>query len=207
MTLIFVNPRLLDDVSFHPCVRLKRWESERVLSFIPPDGNFRLISYHIGAQNSIGIPIQIKANIQYREGSSGRFDLTVSPKQTMGKALENVVIESSLPKSVSNCTFTTSQGKATFDPVKRILVWEIGKIESDAQQLGRLPSLKGNIVLLSGQPAPDSNPVLNVRFTLNQIALSGIRVQRVDIHGENYKPFKGVKYLTTVKDGQFQIRT
>ncbi len=25
-------------------------KGERVLSFIPPDGNFRLISYHIGSQ-------------------------------------------------------------------------------------------------------------------------------------------------------------
>lgn len=48
--LLFQNPRLLDDVSFHPCVRFKRWESERILSFIPPDGNFRLLSYHVSAQ-------------------------------------------------------------------------------------------------------------------------------------------------------------
>ena len=47
MTLVFTNPRLLDDVSFHPCVRFKRWENEKILSFVPPDGNFRLISYHI----------------------------------------------------------------------------------------------------------------------------------------------------------------
>jgi hypothetical protein len=26
LTLTFINPRLLDDVSFHPCVRFKRWE-------------------------------------------------------------------------------------------------------------------------------------------------------------------------------------
>ena len=44
------NPRLLDDVSFHPCVRFKRWESESVLSFIPPDGNFTLMTYHVSAQ-------------------------------------------------------------------------------------------------------------------------------------------------------------
>jgi AP-3 complex subunit mu len=49
LTLTFMNPRLLDDVSFHPCVRHKRWENERVLSFVPPDGNFRLLSYHIGS--------------------------------------------------------------------------------------------------------------------------------------------------------------
>jgi AP-3 complex subunit mu len=48
--LVLQNPRLLDDVSFHPCVRFKRWESERILSFIPPDGNFRLLSYHVSAQ-------------------------------------------------------------------------------------------------------------------------------------------------------------
>jgi len=50
LTFTLANPRLLDDVSFHPCVRFKRWENERVLSFIPPDGNFRLLSYHIGSQ-------------------------------------------------------------------------------------------------------------------------------------------------------------
>uniref|UniRef100_A0A8C0H063 Adaptor related protein complex 3 subunit mu 1 n=1 Tax=Chelonoidis abingdonii TaxID=106734 RepID=A0A8C0H063_CHEAB len=50
LSLSFMNPRLLDDVSFHPCIRFKRWESERVLSFIPPDGNFRLISYRVSSQ-------------------------------------------------------------------------------------------------------------------------------------------------------------
>ena len=29
LTLTFVNPRLLDDLSFHPCVRLKRWEVKK----------------------------------------------------------------------------------------------------------------------------------------------------------------------------------
>ena len=29
--------------------RYKKWESDRILSFVPPDGNFRLVSYHIGS--------------------------------------------------------------------------------------------------------------------------------------------------------------
>ncbi|CAF0938505.1 unnamed protein product [Adineta ricciae] len=207
LTLNFINPRLLDDISFHPCVRLKKWESDHVISFVPPDGNFRLISYHIGSQNSISIPIYVKSNIQYREGSSGRFELTVGPKQTMGKPLESVSIECAMPKSVLNCTLTPTQGKCTFDPVKKLLVWDIGKIESDSQSAGRLPSIRGNIILSSGQPVPEGNPTLNVRFTINQVALSGLRVQRVDMHGEKYKPFKGVKYITTVKHGRFQVRT
>lgn len=53
------NPRLLDDVSFHPCIRFKRWESERVLSFIPPDGNFRLISYRVSSQKYVDASARI----------------------------------------------------------------------------------------------------------------------------------------------------
>ena len=112
-----------------------------------------------------------------------------------------------MPKTVLNCTLTPTQGKCSFDPVKKVLVWEIGKIDSTAQTSARVPTLRGSIALSSGQPLPESNPILNVRFTLNQVAISGIRVQRVDMHGEKYKPFKGVKYITTVKNGRFQIRT
>ena len=45
LTLVYKNSRVLDDCSFHPCVRLKRWDVERVVSFVPPDGKFKLMSY------------------------------------------------------------------------------------------------------------------------------------------------------------------
>lgn len=34
---------------------------------------------------------------------------------------------------------------------------------------------------------------------------TGLKVSRLDMYGEKYKPFKGVKYLT--KAGKFQVRT
>lgn len=43
-----------------------------------------------------------------------------------------------------------------------------------------------------------------VHFTINQLAVSGLKVNRLDMYGEKYKPFKGVKYIT--KAGKFQIR-
>jgi AP-3 complex subunit mu len=85
LSLSFVNPRLFDDVSFHPCVRFRRWESERVLSFVPPDGNFRLMSYHIGAQNMVSIPIYIRHHISFKEVGAGKIEIQIGPKQTMGK--------------------------------------------------------------------------------------------------------------------------
>lgn len=45
LTLSFANPSILNDVRFHPCVRLRAWESNQILSFVPPDGQFKLMSY------------------------------------------------------------------------------------------------------------------------------------------------------------------
>ncbi|XP_064648853.1 AP-3 complex subunit mu-2-like isoform X2 [Lineus longissimus] len=205
LTLSFHNPRLLDDVSFHPCVRFKRWENERILSFVPPDGNFRLISYHIGAQNLVAIPIYLRHNISFRDGSSGRLDITVGPKQTMGKNVEKVIVEIPFPKAVLNVTLTPSQGKYSFDPVTKVMSWDVGKIDP-----AKLPNIRGSISLQSGMPVPESNPAISVHFQIAQLAVSGLKVNRLDMYGEGdngqkYKPFKGVKYVT--KAGKFQVRT
>jgi AP-1 complex subunit mu len=37
----------MDDVRFHQCVRLARFETDRTISFIPPDGAFELLSYRL----------------------------------------------------------------------------------------------------------------------------------------------------------------
>ena len=37
----------LEDVKFHQCVRLSRFENDRTISFIPPDGDFELMSYRL----------------------------------------------------------------------------------------------------------------------------------------------------------------
>ncbi|KAL7981326.1 hypothetical protein Chor_002222 [Crotalus horridus] len=145
-----------------------RWESERILSFIPPDGNFRLLSYHVSAQNLVAIPVYVKHNITFRDSSSlGRFEITVGPKQTMGKTVEGVLVTSQMPKGVLNMTLTPSQGTHT-----RLLL--------------RLPHC--------------------VTFTPSSFLLTpGLKVNRLDMYGEKYKPFKGIKYMT--KAGKFQVRT
>lgn len=78
--------------------------------------------------------------------------------------------------------------------------WDIGKINTQ-----KLPNLKGIIFLQSGAPKPEENPSLNIHFKIQQLAISGLKVNRLDMYGERYKPFKGVKYLT--KAGKFQVRT
>lgn len=199
LTMSFMNPRMFDDTSFHPCVRFKRWDAEKILSFIPPDGNFRLMSYLIGSQSIVAIPVYVRHQLNFSPNGNGKLDISVGPRQTMGRNVENVKLEIPMPKTVLNCTLTASQGKYAFDPVSHILSWDIGKIDSQ-----KLPNIKGSISLQNGAPIPDSNPTMKVSFNINQMAVSGLKVSRLDLYGEKYKPFKGVKYIT--KAGRFQVR-
>jgi len=195
----FVNPRLLDDVSFHPCVRLRRWENERVMSFVPPDGQFKLCTYHVNQGGNVSVPVYVKHNVQY-QGSGGRLEVSVGGRHTSGKTVEEVRVTSKLPKQVTNVSLEPSQGEYSFSPVTNMLTWEVGKV-----QPGRPPQLRGILSLQAGVPAPEEKPSLNVSFKIQQVALSGLRISRLDMRNERYKPFKGVKYIT--KAGKFQVRT
>ncbi|KAF3842155.1 hypothetical protein F7725_024106 [Dissostichus mawsoni] len=201
LSMTFMNPSLLDDVSFHPCVRFKRWESERALSFIPPDGNFTLMNYHVSSQNLVTIPVYVKQNICFFEtGPCGRLDITIGPKQTMGKTVEALMVTIHMPKAVLSANLTATQGNYTYDLATKVLVWDIGKLNPQ-----KLPNLRGSLSLQSGAPKPEDNPSLNIDLKIQQVAISGLKVSRLEMNGEKYKPFKGVKYLT--KAGNFQVRT
>lgn len=45
-----------------------------------------------------------------------------------------------MPKSVLNCTLIPNQGKHSFDPVSKVLTWEVGRIETT-----KLPNIRGTV--------------------------------------------------------------
>jgi len=51
-----------------------------------------------------------------------------------------VSLEIPMPKAVLNCSLTPSQGKYSFDPVKKLLRWEVGKID-----VTKLPNIRGSV--------------------------------------------------------------
>ena len=168
---------------------------------MPPDGQFRLASYHLTSSTMMQLPVYVQPQISFITGGTGRFDLTIGQKANVGKVVEQVVANIQMPSQVLNCNLTQSIGSISFDPVKNVLRWDIGKIVPQKV----LPNLRGNITLVSGAEPPEDMPVIMLEFRIGQFAISGIKVNRLDVYGERYKPFKGVKYVT--KAGKFQVRT
>ena len=64
-----------------------------------------------------------------------------------------VKLEIPMHKSVLNCSLTPSQGKYSFDPVSKVLAWEVGKIDQT-----KLPNLRGTVNLVNGAAPEDTNP-------------------------------------------------
>lgn len=54
-----------------------------------------------------------------------------------------VKLEVLMPKCILNCVLTSNQGKYNFDPVSKILHWDIGKID-----VTKLPNIRGSVSML-----------------------------------------------------------
>lgn len=67
----------MEDVKFHQCVRLSRFENDRTISFIPPDGEFELMSYRLNTQ--VKPLIWVESDVRSHSGSRIEFTLKVSP--------------------------------------------------------------------------------------------------------------------------------
>lgn len=199
LVMSFSNPRVFENVGLHPCVRYRRWEQERVLSFVPPDGRFGLMNYRMDGDQA-RIPLQFRPYLKFT-GTSGVVDISISRKHLSGdKAVEGVSLHCTLPHGVCRADMRCSHGSYTFNPLNNLLTWEVGKISS-----GVFCSLKGTATFQPGSSAKHEAPNIVVQFKVPGMTFSGLQVARLEMYNETHRPFKGVKY--TANAGQFIVRT
>lgn len=195
LSLSFRNPRIVDDVSFHPCVRLARWEASKTLSFIPPDGVFTLMEYRCRSQ--ISFPILLKPTVSFLDGV-GKITILVTSKVPSDIVLEGVKVTIPWEKCVSSCSVSTPNGKVEYNERSKIATWEIGKMQAN-----KTVNMSGSVHLSGG--IKHINPAIDVEFKVAMFSSSGLKVESLAVHNADYKPYKGVRSIT--KAGRYQYRT
>lgn len=60
----------------------------------------------------------------------------------MQKFVTGVRLEIIMPKSIMNCVLTANQGKYNYDPVAKVLHWDVGRID-----VTKLPNIRGSVSL------------------------------------------------------------
>ncbi|RUS17273.1 Mu homology domain-containing protein [Endogone sp. FLAS-F59071] len=183
LQLSFVNPRILDDASFHPCVSIQKFETDKVLSFVPPDGHFKLMSYRVNLPNPSALPILVKQQMHATK-NGGKFDLTLQARSTEGKSIENVLLVLPMAKSVTSVNATCNVGGYMFDPVSKTIRWEVSKIIPKE----RTPMLSGTFS--SSEENPETGHTVSLDFQINMYTVSGLKVDTLRVFHEGYKPYK-----------------
>ncbi|XP_072430438.1 AP-1 complex subunit mu-1-like [Chiloscyllium punctatum] len=197
------NPREnvvdFEDVKFHSCVRLSRFENERVISFIPPDKDFELMSYRITSQ--VQPYLFVEANVQRYTHS--RIEITAKVKGKFKERLTatDVAIIIPVPSDASSPKFSTAKGCVEWVPEDSVIIWSINSIQG-----GKEFMMKAHLGLPSVEAEePEAKPPIRVKFKIQYLAASGLQIKYVRIiEKSTYQAISWIRSLT--KSGDFQIR-
>lgn len=191
----------LDDIKFHQCVRLARFENDRTISFIPPDGTFDLMTYRLSTQ----VKPLIWVEAQVERHSRSRIEFTVKARSQFKErsTATNVEIELPVPSDATNPDVRTSMGSATYAPEKDALLWKIKSFPGNKEYLlraeFRLPSIT------SEDAAPDRKAPIRLKFEIPYFTVSGIQVRYLKIiEKSGYQALPWVRYITMA--GEYELR-
>eukprot|EP01100_Stratorugosa_tubuloviscum_P007343 TRINITY_DN305_c7_g1_i1.p1 TRINITY_DN305_c7_g1~~TRINITY_DN305_c7_g1_i1.p1 ORF type:complete len:458 (+),score=179.70 TRINITY_DN305_c7_g1_i1:100-1374(+) len=190
----------LEDVKFHQCVRLSRFENDRTISFIPPDGEFELMSYRINTH--IKPLIWVSATVDDKQNSKIEYIVKVRSQFKAKSTANNVEIIIPVPPDADSPKFKATMGTVKYVPEQDSVIWTIrqfqgGKEFSMAAQFG-LPSVKNEESSVGKAP-------ITVRFEIPYFTVSGIQVRYLKVvERSGYQALPWVRYIT--QNGDYQIR-
>lgn len=189
----------LEDIKFHQCVRLARFENDRTISFIPPDGEFELMSYRLNT--SVKPLIWVEAVV---EPHSHRIEYMVKTKsQFKSRSIaNNVEIIIPVPRDVDSPSFKASIGSVTYFPDRDAIVWNIKQFTGSKEYLMRahfgLPSI-------SSEDGEQWKAPIEVKFEIPYFTVSGLQVRYLKIiEKSGYQALPWVRYITM--NGSYQLR-
>jgi len=190
----------LEDVKFHQCVRLSRFDNDRTISFIPPDGEFELMSYRLNTH--VKPLIWIESVIERHAHSRVEFMVKAKSQFKRRSTANNVEVVIPVPADADSPKFKTSVGSVKYTPEKNCIVWTIKSFPGGKEFLMRahfgLPSVVcGDL---------EGKPPIQVRFEIPYFTTSGIQVRYLKIiEKSGYQALPWVRYIT--QDGDYQLRT
>ncbi|KAJ7896265.1 clathrin adaptor mu subunit [Mycena olivaceomarginata] len=196
----------MEDVQFHHCVRLSRFETNRTISFIPPDGDFDLMTYRL---STILKPlIWVEAEIERHSETRMVYMVEVIAQYKRKSTANNVEIfvpvapDADTPRFKASCT---SKGKVTYAPDRCGFVWTIKQLAGRQELIMRaqfgLPSVRNE------EDAQKLRAPINVKYEIPYFTVSGIQVRYLKVvEKSGYQALPWVRYITQNGD-DYSLRT
>ncbi|KDE04314.1 AP-2 complex subunit mu [Microbotryum lychnidis-dioicae p1A1 Lamole] len=190
----------LDDCQFHQCVKLGKFDSDRTISFIPPDGEFELMRYR--STTHVNLPFKVQPIVT--EVGKTKVEYTIQIKANFSPKLSanNVVIKIPTPLNTAKVDCKVGVGKAKYVPAENVIVWKIPRFQGQSDTtFSAEASLSSTTVLKAW-----SRPPISVDFQVLMFTASGLLVRFLKVFEKsNYSSVKWVRYLTKA-NGTYLIR-
>uniref|UniRef100_A0A803PNC9 MHD domain-containing protein n=1 Tax=Cannabis sativa TaxID=3483 RepID=A0A803PNC9_CANSA len=182
----------LDDVTFHQCVNLTRFNSEKTVSFVPPDGEFELMKYRI--TEGVNLPFRVLPTI--KELGRTRMEVNVKVKSVFGAKMFalGVVIKIPVPKQTAKTSFQVTSGRCKYNAAIDCLVWKIRKFPGQTE-----PTMSAEVELISTMTEKKSwtRPPIQMEFQVPMFTASGLRVRFLKVWEKSgYNTVEWVRYIT-----------
>ena len=193
----------LEDIKFHQCVRLARFENDRTISFIPPDGQFDLMNYRITAPTK---PLLwVEANVS--RPSRSRVEYTVKLK-TQFKARLNatgVEIKLPVPGDATAPEVKAALGAVTYAPEQEAMLWKIKTVPGGKEVLMRAKFSLPSVAALEDDGPKQKKPPITVKYEIPYFTVSGVQVRYLTvIEKSGYQALPWVRYIT--RSGNYEFR-
>jgi len=189
----------IDDCSFHQCVKLGKFDMDRTISFVPPDGEFQLMQYRI--TENVNLPFRVLPVV--KELGRTRLEINVKIKSmfTFKLFATNVVIKIPLPKNTAVATVNAASGKCKYEPDQGGVIWKLRRFPGDTEYF-----MSGEVEMMATMGGKAwSRPPITMDFQVPMFAASGLHVRFLKVFEKsNYQTIKWVRYIT--KAGQYQHR-
>jgi len=190
----------IDDCTFHRCVRLGKFDTDRTITFIPPDGEYELMKYRVN--ENINLPFRIIPAVQ-EEANQTKVSINLKVAATFSEQLfaTHVVIKIPVPKNTAKAKIKHSFGRAKYEPEQQAIVYRVkrfpGKQECHIQaDVDLLPTVR---------PKPWVRQPITVEFQVPMFTASGVHVRFLRVYDKSgYTTNRWVRYIT--KAGSYQIR-
>lgn len=196
----------MEDIKFHQCVRLSKFENEKLITFIPPDGEFTLMSYRLSSAQFLTKPLML-VNCKTKIHKHSRIEINCTIKAQIKKksTANNVEVIIPIPDDADTPKTEAEYGSVKWIPEKSCLVWKLktfpgGKQFQMRAELG-LPAVTDSESILSKKP-------IKVNFSIPYFTTSGIQVRYLRINEPKlqYQSYPWVRYIT--KSGEdYIVRT
>jgi AP-4 complex subunit mu-1 len=189
----------IDDINFNDCVNLTEFESQRTLSFVPPDGEFVVLNYRVTGDFST--PFRIFPTIEEVEPKKLEITILIRAEMAQNHFGANVTVELPMPKctTVASCSVISSPGVGTssaeYVRSEGIIKWSIKKLPGGTEQ-----TMKAKITLdqpCTTQIRREIGPI-NMNFEIPMFNVSNLNVRylRIAENMAGYTPYRWVRYVT-----------